>query len=44
MNTNSFAEQIQAQTKIIPFYSSVGIEKTIIQMDIISDDTTTSFG
>jgi len=33
-NTNLFAELIDYQTKIIPICNSIGIEKSIIQMNI----------
>ncbi len=37
-NTNSFAEQIGYQTKIIPISNSIGIEKSNIQMNISADN------
>ena len=33
-STNSFAEQIESQTKITPINNSMGIEKTTLQMHI----------
>ena len=37
-NTNSFAEPIASQTEITPINSSMGIEKTILQMYISKDN------
>jgi len=42
-NTNSFAESFDSQTEIIPINSSMGIEKSIIQMNI-SDDNKLPWG
>ena len=38
-NTNSFADPINFQNEIIPINNSIGIEKSIIQMNIPKENT-----